>query len=89
LASSDAAAIEDQVVALANYDALREVVNQLAGLLVARQRSAGEAGEAEAWRLEHRALRDQLDQIRPGTAAVAQALERWSARLAELRGSAG
>ena len=88
MASRDAAAIVRQVTDLADYDTLRELVNQLAGLLVDRQRSAGTPGEAEAWRREHRALRAQLDEIQPGTAAVTQALGRWSLRLAELRGPA-
>jgi DNA invertase Pin-like site-specific DNA recombinase len=87
MASRDAAAIVvSQVANLADYDTLREVVNQLAGLLVDRQRSAGTSDEAEAWRLEHRTLRAQLDDIQPGTTAVTEALDRWSRRLAELRG---
>src|SRR5215469_6239540 len=52
----DAANIVDQVTATADYDALRELVNQISGLLVARQRDA-EADEAEVWRQEHRSLR--------------------------------
>jgi hypothetical protein len=69
------------------YETLREVANQLAGLLVARQLAADSdtEPEAQAWRREHRALRARLDEIQPGTPAVAEALEEWSRRLAVLR----
>lgn len=80
----DAASIVDQVTATADYDALRELVNQISGLLVARQRAA-EPGEAEVWRQEHRSLRAALDQVEPGTAAVAEALREWGDRLRALR----
>jgi hypothetical protein len=80
----DAASMVDQVTRTADYDALRELVNQISGLLVARQRAA-EAGEAEVWRNEHRSLRAALDQIEPGTPAVADALRRWGDRLQALR----
>jgi hypothetical protein len=83
---SDDTAIVAQVTDLADYETLREIVNQLAGLLVARWRAAGTAHEAAAWRLEHRELRARLDQIQPGTAAVSEALEQWNSRLAALRG---
>jgi hypothetical protein len=84
MTSGDAASIGDQVTATADYDALRELVNQISGLLVARQRAA-EPDEAEVWRQEHRSLRAALDEIEPGTPAVAEALRRWSDRLHALR----
>ena len=77
--------IVHQVTEIADYEALREVANQLAGLLVARQRAAASDEEARAWRLEHRALRARLDDIQPHTVAVTQALNQWSDRLAHLR----
>jgi hypothetical protein len=52
---------------------------------VARQRAAPTDEEAQAWRLEHRALRARLDDIQPHTPAVTQALNQWSDRLAHLR----
>jgi hypothetical protein len=86
--SSDADAIVDQVTRVADYEALREVANQLAGLLVARQRTAGNDQQAGIWREEHRALRARLEGIQPGTSAVTEALQEWSDRLHELRGGA-
>ena len=83
--SDDVGAIVDQVTRTADYEALREVANQLAGLLVARQRAAGTREEAQAWRHEHRALRARLDEIQPGTLAVAEALQEWSGRVEQLR----
>ena len=86
MSSNDANALLDQQTRIAGYETLREVANQLAGLLVARQLAAGTDREAQAWRNEHRALRDRLDQIQPGTTAVADTIEEWSRRLAALRG---
>jgi len=86
--SNDADQIVHQVTQIADYEALREVANQLAGLLVARQRAADSDQEAQAWRLEHRALRARLDAIQPHTPAVTQALDEWSHRLTHLRGGA-
>ena len=77
-----------QVDAMARYEALREVVNQLAGLLVARQRAAAPA-DADRWRDEHRALRAGLQDIEPGTPAVDEALGRWTRRLRQLRADRG
>lgn len=88
MSSNDADALVDQVAQMADYEALREVANQLAGLLVARQRAASTDEEAQAWRTEHRALRARLDQLQPGSPAVADALQAWSQRLAQLRGGA-
>jgi hypothetical protein len=88
MSSNDANTIVDQVTLMANYEALREVANQLAGVLVARQRAAGTDEQAHAWRHEHRALRARLDDIQPGTPEVAEALEEWSGRLHALRGGA-
>jgi hypothetical protein len=84
MSTGDEAVIVVQLSGVAEYDTLREVVNQLAGLLVARQRAAAPA-DADGWRLEHRALRDGLDQIQPGTPEAGAALREWSRRLAELR----
>jgi hypothetical protein len=84
--SDDPAALVDQVTRTAAYDTLREVANRLGGLLVARQLAADTDQEAQAWRREHLDLRDRLDEIQPGTPEVAEALEAWSRRLAELRG---
>jgi hypothetical protein len=86
MSSSDADALVNQVSGMADYEALREVANQLAGLLVARQRAAGTDEEAQIWREEHRGVRVRLDDIQPGTPAVVEALQAWSGRLAELRG---
>ncbi len=83
--NAHASGVVDQVTSTADYDTLREVVNQLAGLLVARQRAAKWAEDAWPWRQEHRALLARLDQIQPGTPAVAEALKQWSGRLAALR----
>lgn len=83
--SNNAEPIVQQVTEIADYEALREVANQLAGLLVARQRTASSDEEAQAWRLEHRALRARLDDIQPHTPAVTQALNQWSGRLTQLR----
>jgi hypothetical protein len=88
MCSNDVGAIMDHVTHAADYEALREVANQLAGLLVARQRAAGTPEEAQVWRHEHRALRARLDEIQPGTQAVAEALQEWSGRLEQLRGDA-
>ncbi len=88
MSNNDAEAVLDQVTRIADYEALREVANQLAGLLVARQRAAGTDEEAQAWRHEHRALRTRLEEIQPGTPAVAEALHEWSGRLGALRGGA-
>jgi hypothetical protein len=81
-----AAPLVDQVTRTAAYETLREVANQLAGLLVARQLHADTDQEAQAWRREHLDLRDRLDEIQPGTPEVATAIEEWSRRLAVLRG---
>lgn len=81
--------VGDQVTRVADYDALRDVANQLAGLLVARQRGARTPGEAAAWRQEHRDLRTRLDEIRPGAPEVSAALQEWGTRLADLRQDAG
>jgi hypothetical protein len=83
--SNNADPIVHQVTEIADYEALREVANQLAGLLVARQRTTTSDEEARAWRLEHRALRARLDDIQPHTPAVTEALTEWSDRLAQLR----
>jgi len=83
--SNNADPIVHQVTEIADYEALREVANQLAGLLVARQRTAATGEEAQAWRLEHRVLRARLDDIQPHTPVVIQALNQWSGRLAQLR----
>lgn len=88
MSRNDAEAIVDQVTRIANYEALREVANQLAGLLVARQRAAGTDEQAQAWRHEHRTLRARLEHIQPDTPAVTEALDQWSDRLAQLRGGA-
>jgi len=88
MSNNDAEAILDQVTRIADYEALREVANQLAGLLVARQLAAGTDEEAQAWRHEHLALRKRLEEIQPGTPAVAEALREWSSRLGALRGGA-
>ena len=85
MSSNDADAIVGQVAVMADYEALREVANQLAGLLVARQRTADTHQHAQAWRQEHRALRARLEDIQPGTPAVAEALGEWSGRLQALR----
>src|SRR6266545_4498019 len=77
MSSDDAGGIVDQVTLIADYEALREVANQLAGLLVARQRAAGTDEEAQTWRREHRGLRARLEDIEPGTPAVAEALREW------------
>jgi len=69
----------------ARYEALRELANQLAGLLVSRQRSADSPSAEQAWRTEHRTLREQLAAIQPGTPEVGEALDRWAARLRALR----
>lgn len=74
-----------QVESQARYEALRDVANQLAGVLVARQRSAP-AAERGRWREEHKAVRARLAAIDPATPDVDDALARWSARLRELRG---
>jgi hypothetical protein len=86
--NDDPDALVDQVTRMAAYETLREVANQLAGLLVARRLAAGPdtEPEAQAWRREHRELRDRLDEIQPGTPEVAEAIEEWSRRLAVLRG---
>ena len=73
-----------QADAMARYEALREVVNQLAGVLVARQRTA-ETADTDRWRDEHRAVRAELQDIEPGTPAVDEALDRWTRRLRQLR----
>jgi regulator of replication initiation timing len=86
--SNNADPIVHQVTEIADYEALREVANQLAGLLVARQRTATSDEEARAWRLEHRALRARLDDIQPHTPAVTEALEQVGNRLVQLRGGA-
>jgi hypothetical protein len=88
MSSSDAEAVMNQVAQMADYEALREVANQLAGLLVARQRAATTDEQAQTWRAEHQVLRARLDQLQPGSPAVAEALQEWSQRLAQLRGSA-
>jgi hypothetical protein len=88
VSSNDADAIVHRVTRIADYEALRELANQLTGLLVARQRAAGSDEEAQAWRLEHRMLRARLDGIQPDTPAVTEALDEWSERLAQLRGGA-
>ena len=74
----------DQVVAVARYEALRDIVNDLAGVLIARQRSAP-ADQQARWRDEHRGIRARLTTIEPGTPEVDDALDQWSARLRELR----
>lgn len=86
MSSNDADAIVDRITRIADYEALREVANQLAGLLVARQRAAATDEEAQAWRHEHRTVRARLEDIQPNTAAVTEALNEWSGRLAQLRG---
>jgi hypothetical protein len=86
VSSNDADAIVDRVTQIANYEALREVANQLAGLLVARQRTAPSDEEAQAWRHEHRELRARLEGIQPDTPPVTEALDEWSNRLTQLRG---
>lgn len=83
--SNNADAVVRQVAEIADYEALREVANQLAGVLVARQRAAASDEEVRAWRLEHRALRARLDDIQPRTPEVTQALNQWSDRLTQLR----
>ncbi len=88
MSSNDPEAIVQQVAEIADYEALREIANQLAGLLVARQRAASSDDEAQAWRLEHRMLRARLDSVQRNTPAVAEALEQLSNRLAQLRGGA-
>jgi hypothetical protein len=85
MSSNDADAIVRQVTLMSEYEALREVANQLAGLLVARQRAADTDLQAQAWRHEHRALRARLEAIQPGSPAVAEALREWSGRLRALR----
>jgi hypothetical protein len=85
VSNNDADAIVDQVTRIADYEALREVANQLAGLLVARQLAAGSEEEAQAWRHEHRTLRARLEGIQPDTPAVTEALSQWSDHLAQLR----
>jgi hypothetical protein len=84
MASNQGDQIVDQVEAQARYAALREIVNQLAGVLVARQRTVP-ADQQFLWRDEHRAIRTRLGTIEPGTPEVDEALDRWSARLRELR----
>lgn len=88
MSNNDVDAIVNRVIQIADYEALREIANQLAGLLVARQRAAGSDEEAQAWRHEHRELRARLERIQPNTPAVIEALDEWSERLAQLRGGA-
>jgi hypothetical protein len=85
MASHDPRAVVDHVVLIASYDSLRDVTGQLAGLLLARERAAGAPAEAEPWQQERRALLARLDQFRPGTPQVAEALQHASDRLAALR----
>jgi hypothetical protein len=88
MATDDTDHIVDQIEAQARYETLREVVNQLAGVLVSRQRSAP-PHEQVRWREEHKAIRARLDAIDPGTPDVDDALDQWSARLRELRAGSG
>jgi hypothetical protein len=85
MASHDPLAVVDDVVLIAGYDSLRDVTGQLAGLLLVRERAAGTSEQAELWQQERRALLARLDQIRPGTPQVAEALRQVSGRLAALR----
>lgn len=63
------------------------MINQLSGVLYARELAAEDSASAEQWRAERRAALADLDSISPGTVRVETALARYSARLAELRGS--
>lgn len=83
MASACTDPVLDAVSRIADYDALREVAAQLAGILTARQLAGGDW--ARVWQAERRALLTELDQILPGTPAVTAALIRWATRLAELR----
>lgn len=76
-----------QVVAGAEYEALRDVANQLAGLLWRQQQATTEAAEIEALETERRAVRARLRAIQPGTDEVNAALEEWGARVRALRES--
>lgn len=75
----------DQLVGDAAYEALRDVANQLAGLLWRRQWAATDSAEIEALQAERRAVRARQHAIRPGTDAVDAALKEWGARVRALR----
>lgn len=84
MATNGADHVVDQVARQATYETLREVANQLIGVLVDRERSAH--GDAPAdLSDERRAIRARLHAIEPGTPAVDAALDEWAARLRELR----
>lgn len=83
--AADGDQIVAQLVANATHEALRDVANQLAGLLWERERAATDAAEIEQLQTERRAVRARLRAIRPGSDAAGPALEEWGARVRALR----
>lgn len=84
MASNGADPIVAQVHAQANYETLREVANQLAGVLVAKERAGADAPPG-GWSTQRQAIRARLQTIEPGTPEVDDALDEWSAQLRQLR----
>ncbi len=74
-----------QLVGDAAYGALRDVANDLIGLLVHAQRATTDPAEIEALQAERHAVQTRLLAIRPRTDAVDAALEEWGARVRALR----
>jgi hypothetical protein len=76
----------DHVHRVAAYDTLREVANQLAGLLVARKNAAPTDEERDRWQREHLEMRRRVDTIDSAAADdVARATDLIVTRLQELR----
>jgi hypothetical protein len=84
MATDGADPIVDQVEAQAKYETLREVANQLIGVLVARERAGADA-PSTGWSDQRRAIRARLHTIEPGTPDVDDALDEWAALLRQLR----
>lgn len=82
--ANDADHLIEQVVADAEYDALREVANRLTGVLGQRQRTATDPDERDRYRSERTEIRTRLGDIEPGSDAAGIALAEWGARLREL-----
>lgn len=75
----------NQLASDAAYGALRDIANDLIGLLVHAQRAATDPAEIDALQADRLDVQARLLAIRPGTDAVEAALDEWGARVRALR----